>query len=65
MYILVQKEDHLIDKLILHQSTKRSDRKKKKKRNLNMHQLGYKFRISSYLFFLFVVLLAYKSYVFK
>ena len=64
MYILVQKEDHLIDKLILHQSTKRSDRKKKRK-NLNMHQLGYKFHITSYLFFLFVVLLAYKSYVFK
>ena len=58
MYILVQKEDHLIDKLILHQSIKRSDRKKKRKKNLNMHQLGYKFRSSSYLFFLFVVLLA-------
>ena len=32
MYILVQKEDHLIDKLILHQSTKRSDRKKKRRK---------------------------------
>ena len=32
MYILVQKEDHLIDKLILHQSTERSDRKKKKEK---------------------------------
>ena len=32
MYILVQKEDHLIDKLILHQSIKRSDRKKKKEK---------------------------------
>ena len=31
MYILVQKEDHLIDKPILHQSTERSDRKKKRK----------------------------------
>ena len=32
MYILVQKEDHLIDKPILHQSTKRSDRKKKRRK---------------------------------
>ena len=32
MYILVQKEDHLIDKPILHQSTKRSDRKKKEEK---------------------------------
>ena len=38
---------------------------KKEKKNLNMYQLGYKFHISSYLFFLLVVLLAYKSYVFK
>ena len=30
--------------------------KKKKKKNLNMHQLGYKFRISSYLFFSFCCL---------
>ena len=65
MYILVQKEDHLIDEPILHQPTKRSDRKKKEKKNLNMYQLRYKFPISSYLFFLFVVWLAYKSYVFK
>ena len=32
MYILVQKEDHLIDEPILHQSTKRSDRKKKRRK---------------------------------
>ena len=31
MYILVQKEDHLIDKPILHQSSERSDRKKRRK----------------------------------
>ena len=32
MYILVQKEDHLIDEPILHQSTKRPDGKKKRRK---------------------------------
>ena len=32
MYILVQKEDHLIDEPIFHQSTKRPDGKKKRRK---------------------------------
>ena len=40
MYILVQKEDHLIDKLILHQSTKRSDRKNKKEEKFKYALIG-------------------------
>ena len=40
MCILVQKEDHLIDKLILHQSTKRSDRKNKKEEKFKYALIG-------------------------
>ena len=40
MYILVQKEDHLIDKPILHQSTKRSDRKKKREEKFKFVSIG-------------------------
>ena len=64
MYILVQKEDHLIDEPILHQSTKRSDRKKKEEK-FKYVSIGLQVSYQFVSIFLFVVLLAYKSYVFK
>ena len=64
MYILVQKEDHLIDEPILHQSTKRSDRKKKEEK-FKYVSIGLQVSYQFVSIFLFVVWLAYKSYVFK